>query len=185
MTVSDAKRLKALEEDNTKLKTLLAEQLLDAAAMKEPLAKKVRPSVKRDARAHLQSEPGLSERRACCLVGTDRKMIRYQSKRPPETELRQRMRDLANERRRFRFLRLFVLLRRDCEPSGINLICWLAERPHTGEHQAVSMSCCGKALDSENAISVVDNGRHVQILVGIDEMVSVRERGVISAPLTV
>jgi putative transposase len=40
MTVSDAKRLKALEDENAKLKKLLAEQMLDAAAMKELLAKK-------------------------------------------------------------------------------------------------------------------------------------------------
>lgn len=40
MTVSDAKRLKALEDENTRLKTLLAKQMLDAAAMKELLSKK-------------------------------------------------------------------------------------------------------------------------------------------------
>ena len=40
MDVSDAKRLKALEEENARLKKLLAEQMLDAAAMKELLAKK-------------------------------------------------------------------------------------------------------------------------------------------------
>lgn len=40
MTVSDAKRLKALEDENAKLKKLLAEQMLDAAAMKELLSKK-------------------------------------------------------------------------------------------------------------------------------------------------
>ena len=40
MTVSDAKRLKALEDENTKLKKLLAEQMLDMAAMKELLSKK-------------------------------------------------------------------------------------------------------------------------------------------------
>jgi putative transposase len=39
MTVSDAKRLKALEDENAKLKKLLAEQMLDTAAMKELLAK--------------------------------------------------------------------------------------------------------------------------------------------------
>ena len=39
MTVSDAKRLKALEDENAKLKKLLAEQMLDAAAMKELLSK--------------------------------------------------------------------------------------------------------------------------------------------------
>jgi putative transposase len=42
--------------------------------------------------------------------------------RPPETALRQRLRDLANERRRFGYRRLFVLLRRAGEPSGINRI---------------------------------------------------------------
>ena len=40
MTVSDAKRLKVLEDENAKLKKLLAEQMLDAAALKELLAKK-------------------------------------------------------------------------------------------------------------------------------------------------
>ncbi len=40
MMVSDAKRLKALEDENARLKKLLAEQMLDAAAMKELLSKK-------------------------------------------------------------------------------------------------------------------------------------------------
>jgi len=82
----------------------------------------VRPAVKREAVVHLQARLGLSERRACRLVGADRKMIRYQSRRPCETKLRQRLRDLANERRRFGYRRLFVWLRRDGEPSGINCI---------------------------------------------------------------
>ena len=40
MTVSEAKRLKTLEDENAKLKRLLAEQMLDMAAMKELLSKK-------------------------------------------------------------------------------------------------------------------------------------------------
>ncbi|CUH40543.1 hypothetical protein JSE7799_03277 [Jannaschia seosinensis] len=52
-------------------------------------------------------------------------MIRYQAQRAPDTELRGRLRDLANERRRFGYRRLFVLLRREGEPSGINRIYWL------------------------------------------------------------
>jgi putative transposase len=39
LEVSDAKRLKALEEENCKLKKLLAEQMLDAATLREMLAK--------------------------------------------------------------------------------------------------------------------------------------------------
>ena len=40
MDVSEAKRLRALEEENAKLKKLLAEQMLDGAAMRELLSKK-------------------------------------------------------------------------------------------------------------------------------------------------
>jgi putative transposase len=40
MDVSEAKRLKQLEDENVELKKLLAEQMLDAAALRELLAKK-------------------------------------------------------------------------------------------------------------------------------------------------
>ena len=39
MEVSDAKRLKGLEEDNAKLKKLLAESMLDVSTLREMLAK--------------------------------------------------------------------------------------------------------------------------------------------------
>jgi len=40
MDVSEAKRLRLLEDENRKLKKLLAESMLDNAALKELLAKK-------------------------------------------------------------------------------------------------------------------------------------------------
>ena len=40
MDVCEAKRLKQLEDENAKLKKLLAEQMLDAAALRELLSKK-------------------------------------------------------------------------------------------------------------------------------------------------
>ena len=40
MDVSDARRLKALEDENARLKKLLAEQMLDVAALRELLTKK-------------------------------------------------------------------------------------------------------------------------------------------------
>ncbi|NEK39758.1 IS3 family transposase [Rhizobium leguminosarum] len=123
MEVSEAKRLKALEDENARLKKLLAEQMLDAAALRELLGKKmVGPAAQREAVTHLKAVMGLSERRACQIISADRKMIRYRSSRPPEVELRTKLRDLANERRRFGYRRLFVLLRRDGEPSGVNRI---------------------------------------------------------------
>ena len=46
-------------------------------------------------------------------------MVRYQSRREPDTALQGRLQDLANERRRFGYLQLFVLRRRKGELSGI------------------------------------------------------------------
>ena len=82
----------------------------------------VGPAAKREAAAHLKDEHQMSERRACKLLEADRRMVRYRSTRPPETVLRTRLRDLANERRRFGYRRLFIMLRREGEPSGINRI---------------------------------------------------------------
>jgi putative transposase len=80
------------------------------------------PAVKREGVAHLRATMGLSERRACSIVSADRKRVRHRSCRPPDTELRTQLRDLANERKRFGYRRLFVLLRREGEPTGINRI---------------------------------------------------------------
>ena len=82
----------------------------------------VGPAAKREAVAHLRGVLEMSERRACSLVAADRKMIRYRSRRPPDMELRARLRDLANQRRRFGYRRLFILLRDQGEPSGVNRI---------------------------------------------------------------
>ena len=82
----------------------------------------VGPAAKRDAVAHLRGVLEMSERRACSLVAADRKMIRYRTRRPPDTELRARLRELANQRRRFGYRRLYILLRDEGEASGINRI---------------------------------------------------------------
>jgi transposase-like protein len=69
MEVSDAKRLKALEEENARLKRLLAETMLDASALRELLSKGVvGPAVKGAAVARLQAGFGLSEWWVCTLI---------------------------------------------------------------------------------------------------------------------
>ena len=72
MTVSAAKRLKTLKDENAKLKKLLAEQMLDIAAIEGTAVKKtLTPAVKREAVAHLKAHLGLSERRAREIAGAD------------------------------------------------------------------------------------------------------------------
>ena len=51
------------------------------------------------------SEKGYSQRRACSLVGQDRKTYRYASRRPADEAIRKRLRELASERRRFGYRR--------------------------------------------------------------------------------
>ena len=59
------------------------------------------------------TERGHSQRRACSLVGIDPRVYRYRSSRPYDGELRQRLRELAAERRRFGYRRLHLLLARE------------------------------------------------------------------------
>jgi putative transposase len=59
------------------------------------------------------TDKSYSQRRACCLVGLDRKTYRYASKRQGDDVLRTRLRDLASQRRRFGYRRLHILLRRE------------------------------------------------------------------------
>ena len=73
----------------------------------------VTPAARREAVAHLQGVFGMSERRACAVIGADRKSMRYRARRSDDIALRQRLRELAQQRRRFGYRRLHILLRRD------------------------------------------------------------------------
>lgn len=61
----------------------------------------------------MREAQGLSERRACQLVGMTRSSCRYAVRRQEPAGLRDRLRELAQERRRFGYRRLTVLLRRE------------------------------------------------------------------------
>jgi putative transposase len=55
----------------------------------------------------------MSERRACKAMDFCRMTIRYETRRSDDHDLRERMKALAHERRRFGYRRLHVLLRRE------------------------------------------------------------------------
>ena len=55
----------------------------------------------------------MSERRACRVIDADRKSVRYRSTRDDDAELREKLRELANQRRRFGYRRPHILLRRE------------------------------------------------------------------------
>ena len=73
----------------------------------------VTPAAKREAIAHLRSAFEMSERRACRITGCVRMTIRYRSRRPNDRALRERLKALAHERRRFGYRRLHIFLKRE------------------------------------------------------------------------
>jgi len=113
MVPSEAERLKGLEDENRRLRKLLAESMLDNAALKDLLAKNLRsPAARRAASLRLMREHGLSQRRACRLIEVDPKTVR-RTATPDAPEVRERLRQLAGERRRFGYRRLGILLERE------------------------------------------------------------------------
>lgn len=77
--------------------------------------------VRRDVVSYLKSQ-GVSERRACEFVGLQRSTWRYKSRRAPRHELVKRLRQLAEERPRFGYRRLHVLLRREGQMVNRKLV---------------------------------------------------------------
>jgi len=61
----------------------------------------VTSGAKREAAAHLCVVHGVSKRQACAVLQIDRSSIRYRSLRPDDVDMRDAMKKVAGERRRF------------------------------------------------------------------------------------
>ena len=59
------------------------------------------PVAPRQAVAHAWTAFDLSERRACTILGFDRTLMRYRTSRDGDASLREQLRALAGQRRRF------------------------------------------------------------------------------------
>jgi hypothetical protein len=69
--------------------------MLDNAALKDLLGKNPKPAAQRLAVKKVMERHGLSQRHACRLVGMDRLTLHHRGKRPDDSALRQRLRELA------------------------------------------------------------------------------------------
>ncbi len=119
LEVSEAKRLRAQEDENGKLKQLPADAMLGQCGVERPAVKEVvSAAAKRESVARLRAWFGMSERRACPVIGADRTSMCYRPCPDGDEDLRSRLRELVGQRRRFGYRRLHILLRRD---SGAHL----------------------------------------------------------------
>ena len=73
----------------------------------------VTPAARRAAVTAAREAHGISERRACSIIGADRSAMRYRQRRADDAAARMRLKELAAERRRFGWLRLKLLLARE------------------------------------------------------------------------
>ncbi|AGH48490.1 transposase [Sphingomonas sp. MM-1] len=71
------------------------------------------PAARRRAVEDVRQAFGISERRACAILGVDRSSMRYAHRRGDDGDLRSRLREIALERRRFGYRRLGTMLARE------------------------------------------------------------------------
>lgn len=71
------------------------------------------PDARREAVAHACEVHGVSQRRACKVLEIDRSSVRYTSVRPNDVDLRKAIRRISQERRRFGYRRIQVMLERE------------------------------------------------------------------------
>ena len=76
----------------------------------------VSPAAKREAAAWLVGEYEISQRRACRTLKVGLSTCRYVSRGVDGGQIRQRLVELAKERPRFGYRRLWLLLRREGHP---------------------------------------------------------------------
>jgi len=119
MTVSEAARLRMLEDENRRLKKLLAESMLNVSALKDLLGKTDPVCGSLRCGGEADGRPGLLRASRLQAAGGRPVGLQYEPLRGKDGAVRERMREIANERRRFGCRRLAIVLRR--EGKGMNL----------------------------------------------------------------
>jgi putative transposase len=130
----------------------------------------------------IQAKFTLSERRACALVGVGRSTCRYLTRRPEWPALRERLRALAGERRRFGYRRLYVLLRREGFLVNLKRVYRLytqegltvrrrrrRRRGTRGIPKLAAPTRMNERWSLDFVLDVLDDGRRFRILTVVDD----------------
>ena len=121
MKVSDAKRLKQLERENTELKKILAESLRKNRVPEAGVRQKViSPEQRRRAARAVVAGQLCSGRAACRFLKVSRSTYSYRSKEPTSQEQRllKRLMELSDKHGRYGYRRIAALLRQEGWPVG-------------------------------------------------------------------
>jgi putative transposase len=142
----------------------------------------VTPQGKREAVAYIEQAHEVSERRACRALGIERSLVRYRFTRPPDTEMRARLRELAAQRRKFGYRRLAIFLRREgfaCNIKKVRRIYReenLMVKRRKGRKKAIGTRQPLPKPDSVNQVWSLDfmsdalvDGRRIRVLAIMDQ----------------
>ncbi|MBO8087788.1 MAG: IS3 family transposase, partial [Marichromatium sp.] len=116
MEASDLKRLRALEEENRRLKHMYADLSLDHKILKEIVGKKALSARARRALAGESMAEGVSKRRVCRLLGLSRSVLDYHARPRDDGPLIKALSALAERHPSAGFRKLYVRLRRAGHP---------------------------------------------------------------------
>ena len=114
MMPSEMKRLRELEDENGRLKRIVADLSLDkenAPGHRPPKA--LRPARKRKLVDEMRTTWKVSVRKACGVLRFDPKSYRYRSRRPGQAPLESRIKEICQTRVRYGYRRVHVMLRRE------------------------------------------------------------------------
>ena len=95
MGPSELRKMRQLEEENQKLKRLVANLSLDKAMLQEVLAKSLAPDRRREIVRWLQDQIRVNECRCCQTMRFHRRTHHYKSIRDSQVPLRKRIKEIA------------------------------------------------------------------------------------------
>ncbi len=113
MGVAEVRRLKQFEDENAKLKRLVADLGRDKAILQDVLRKSLTPGQRRRLVGYARDAYRVTERRAWRVPCASRATIRDVSEKPGQGDLRMRIEEIAAVRPSWGSPRIHVLLRRE------------------------------------------------------------------------
>ena len=185
--MDQARRFKELERENARLKKLLAEAMVDNSILKEASSGNFyAPARRRRVIREVQQVLGISERRACRVLGQPRTTQRYQPREPDdEARLVERITELATQYGRYGYRRVTALLQREGWQVNHKRIqrLWRREglkvprrQPKRGRLWLNDGSCVRRRAEYRDHVWSYDfvlertrDGRPVRVLVVVDE----------------
>ncbi|WP_446720587.1 IS3 family transposase [Mesorhizobium sp. L-2-11] len=123
LTPSEVKRMRQLEDENNRLKKIVADLTLDKAMLQDVLSKKpLKPVRRRGLVDEVRADWKVSIRRACATFLIDTSLYHYKSKRGDQAALKARIKEITATRVRYGYRRVHVLLRREGWPVNAKRI---------------------------------------------------------------